>query len=133
MSSLQLYLLVGFQRLKWTFLDGTSADVDLYGLCALTGIGVLHRHAYLIILISGFAAIKGGIAQTIADGEKCSALLVAVGAVHTGVVQEVGQLVSALIERDWQFAAGIVVAKEHVVQSATALFTVIPPLYDGIA
>ena len=61
---------------------------------------ILHRHAYLVIFIDGFADVKRGIAQSITKGEQCVALEVAVGTILHRVVEEVRQVVGTLIERD---------------------------------
>ena len=102
-------------------------------LQTLAGADIAHTHLNLLIGIDGVAEFKLGIAQSEAEGEQGLALEVAVGAVLHRVVEEVGQIFGMLVEGDGQFAAGVVVAKEHFCQRLTSQFATIPCLKDGIA
>lgn len=79
------------------------------------------------------ADLKGGVAQTIAEGEQGCALEIAVGAVGHVVVVERRQLAVVLIEGDRQLAAGVVIAEKNVGHGRASLLAGIPGLQDGIA
>ena len=96
----QLHLAVGAKRLQRSFLVGCVADIHLYRLQTFFGTGVLHAHLYLSVLVLGFANLKIGVAQAEAEGEQRLTREVTVGAVLHLVVQEVGQVVGALVEGD---------------------------------
>src|SRR2546425_6533251 len=73
---------------------------------------------------------EAGIAQTVAERVQRRALEESIGPAFHAVVVERRQVVDALVERDGQPAARIVVAEQHVRDRGSGRLTGIPRLDD---